>query len=572
MKQVTDETALDIEQLMQRVYALEGRVSALEGRPAQPTLASMAAAYPPLDRPKAPATWRGFPPAETPAGMVPVIGKAVLGIAGAYLLRAIAEAGVVAQIPILVVAVLYAGLWLAWAVRKYPSHRFAGVTYALTSAVILCPLLWESTVRFRVLAPAVASVLLVAFVLAAVTLCWRDNVEIIPFVTAFAAAITALILIAGTRDFMPFVGALLAMALIAEITASRDRQLLMRCIPAIAADFALALLLVVSISPQGIGEGIHAGTPTSIAIACLSLLAIYGGSIGFRSLFRLLHLTIFEIVQACVAFLVGAVAVVLTVHRAGSVMLGGFFLSLSIVCYWGALARFAAGRYTRNRRVSAFWAAALLIAGAFLVLPLNFAIVFLCISAVCASYLYNKTGKFSLGLHATLFLAAALVVSPLPSYVVGALALTVPRSPSLVVWAIVAAAAACYGVGAGRVEEKRRRRVLWVTPALVLGFTVAAVATTIITAWGGRVSSTASGLSVIRTVVNCNLAVVLGFLCLRQKRVELGWVAYLAVGFGTLKLLFEDLRFGDALSLVVSLLFYGSVLILLPRLTRRLEA
>jgi hypothetical protein len=71
--------------------------------------------------------------------------------------------------------------------------------------------------------------------------------------------------------------------------------------------------------------------------------------------------------------------------------------------------------------------------------------------------------------------------------------------------------------------------------------------------------------------VNCLLAAVLGFLSLRQRRVELGWVAYTAVAFGTLKLLFEDLRFGDASSLVVSFLFYGSALILLPRLTRRTE-
>jgi hypothetical protein len=41
------------------------------------------------------------------------------------------------------------------------------------------------------------------------------------------------------------------------------------------------------------------------------------------------------------------------------------------------------------------------------------------------------------------------------------------------------------------------------------------------------------------------------------------------VGFGTLKLLLEDLRFGNAASLVVSLLFYGMVLILLPRMMQR---
>ena len=71
------------------------------------------------------------------------------------------------------------------------------------------------------------------------------------------------------------------------------------------------------------------------------------------------------------------------------------------------------------------------------------------------------------------------------------------------------------------------------------------------------------------TIVNCTLALSLGLLGSRCNHVELGWVAYAAVAFGTLKLLFEDLRFGNAASLVVSLLFYGLVLILLPRLTRR---
>ena len=79
----------------------------------------------------------------------------------------------------------------------------------------------------------------------------------------------------------------------------------------------------------------------------------------------------------------------------------------------------------------------------------------------------------------------------------------------------------------------------------------------------------ASRLSVIRTIVNCALAMILAFLGSRLRKLELGWLAYAAVAFGTLKLLFEDLRFGNASSMVVSLLFYGLVLILLPKLIRR---
>jgi hypothetical protein len=78
----------------------------------------------------------------------------------------------------------------------------------------------------------------------------------------------------------------------------------------------------------------------------------------------------------------------------------------------------------------------------------------------------------------------------------------------------------------------------------------------------------ASRLSVVRTLVTCSVALILGFSGSRLKRAELLWAAYLAIAFGTLKLLFEDLRLGNATSLVASLLIYGLILILIPWLTR----
>jgi len=64
-----------------------------------------------------------------PAGatsVVPVVGKAVLAIAGAYLLRAIAESGVVPRWMMLVAGIAYAGVWLVWAARRDfpgPAHE-----------------------------------------------------------------------------------------------------------------------------------------------------------------------------------------------------------------------------------------------------------------------------------------------------------------------------------------------------------------------------------------------------------------------------------------------------------------
>ena len=70
----------------------------------------------------------------------------------------------------------------------------------------------------------------------------------------------------------------------------------------------------------------------------------------------------------------------------------------------------------------------------------------------------------------------------------------------------------------------------------------------------------------------CAIALALGFLGSLQKRAELAWLAYAAVALGTLKLLLEDLRFGNAASLVISLLFYGLILIVPPRVTKHRES
>jgi hypothetical protein len=74
----------------------------------------------------------------------------------------------------------------------------------------------------------------------------------------------------------------------------------------------------------------------------------------------------------------------------------------------------------------------------------------------------------------------------------------------------------------------------------------------------------------IRTAVICGVALALGPLGSHGKRADLGWLVYSAVALGILKLFLEDLRFGNAASLAVSLFFYfyGLILILLPRLTK----
>jgi len=567
-----EETAVLLNHLTQRVEELEARVASLEAQPAPQKAAAPKPVLiiPSPEKTAPPPTWRGFPPPETSSGSgVSVVGKAVLGIAGAYLLRAITESGSVPKVPVLLLAIIYAGLWMALAIRMHAKNGFASITYGITSAMILSPLLWESTVRFQILSPAFSAAVLVAFVVLTLLLTWHFELYVLPWVAMLATLSTTLALIVATHDLLPLTAVLLAAALVTEISACLGHHLSLRAAPALAANLALLLLIDIMTSPEGVPEGYQHASPAMIAGLCLALFAIYAGSIGYRTLRRLETITIVDIVQGVIAFGIACFGALRATNGTIAPLLAFLFLGLAAVCYWGALVRFSPNEYGRNRHAFATWAAALVIVSTSL-FPVMVRGTVLSVAAVAAAFLYRRTAKFNLGLHASLYLSAAAIASPLLNQVISTLTKSVPATPNWQVAVVAISAAVCYSVGLRVLENRGRYRMLWLVPALLTSFAVSAfVVAAVVWVTSGQIEMAPSRMSVVRTVVNCGLALALAFLASRWKRAELGWVAYTAVGFGTLKLLFEDLRYGNAASLVLSLLFYGLVLILLPRLTYR---
>ncbi len=567
MAEPFDRIASDTELLSERVRELERRVSVLENMPTRTIPSLTVSARVEAPKSSAPQTLRAFPGASVPTGTLPLFGKAVLGISGAYLLRAVAESGALPQWPILIFAIGYAYLWLVWAVRARTTNTLASVTYAITATTILCPLLWESTVRFQILWPPFTAAVLVAFPMLAWALAWREDLQAIPWVTTVAAVATALALSIATRDLFPFTAGLLVLALVAEAIDFRHR-LSIRVVPAVAADFALWLLIYVMTLPEGIPSEYRPIDSMAITGSCLATLAIYGGSIGTRSLGLRQRLTIFEVAQVVMVFVLATFGIMRSSPGSGAA-LGVLFLLLAMLCYWGTLSRFAADEHILDRRVYASFAVALLLTGSFLAFPSSLQTFFLCVAALTASFLYMRTGKLSLGLHVSLYLTAAAIFSGLLRLVGDALAGQVPPAPDAVVWVVAVSAGLCYGIGSHASTEQRKQRLLWIVPSALAAGVAAALAVTVsvkLISLTGTLN--ASRLSVVRTVAVCSAALILGFAGSRLKRAELLWVAYAAITFGTLKLVFEDLRFGSAASLVASLLFYGLILILIPRLTR----
>jgi hypothetical protein len=563
MPQAVDSPAI-LDQLIERVRDLERRMGAMEELLRNSTVSQTES--PPL-RYALPATPppRHLPTIETPAGALSIIGKAVLAVAGAYLLRAITESGTIPKTPVLIAAILYPGFWMVHAARCHASSRFSSATYAITSALILSPLLWESTVSFGIIPTSCAAAVLVSFAVLALGVAWKRNLQLIPSVAITASLATAWALIIATHSLETLLIALLAVAFATESAVCLGRQVDLRGLPAIAVDLAVLLLIYLTTWAEHAEEYPVIGSRT-IGILCVAPVVIYGSVVGIRSLALRQPMTVFEIAQSVIAFALAVLGVMRSSRGADSVLLGAFCVLLSAVFYWGALWRFGGEAQARNRVVSAMFAPLLLLGASSLLFSSKLSVLFMSVAAIAAILAYTRTRKLSLSLHASLYLASGAAISSLPLYTVNSLAGVVPAAPEWDVWVVVITAALCYPIGA-RVAGDRLARLLGIVPAALVGFAAAALAVVAIVFFvSGHLVLDAPRLSVIRTAVNCGLALALAFLGSRLKHPELRWIAYAAVAFGTLKLLFEDLRFGNSASLVVSFLFYGLVLTLLPRL------
>lgn len=565
MPQVIDDVASLVEQLTRRIADLEARVSALE-HPSSATSGqavtaisiqshSTAAPQIPLD-------------INRSGNVISVLGKAVLAMAGAYLLRAIAESSSNAQFSMLVAAIVYACGWMAWAVRAHRTHHFASAAYGTTATLILAPLLYEASTRFQLLSVSSTSAVLVAFVVLVLVLAWHSNLQVLPWVGTLASIATVWALIFSTHDLVPLTCALLAIALATEVAACLGHRLSLWAMVAMAADAAVALFIYVMTSPDGVPASYRPASPTTTALLSLGLLGIYGGGIAIRSFGERKQISNFEVLQGALVFGLAYIGVT-RASQSAIPILGVLFLGLSLVCYWGALSRFSGEQQTRNRAISASWAVLLMLVGVTVVFPPAIAALLCCLLGIGILLACRRTKSVHLALHASLYLAAAAALSPFLSYAREALAGAVPGLPPWMMWIVLSSSLLCYSMAAYPAGERWPRRTLWMVPAGLASIGVAALLVVMLHAVAStRFTLTTSHTAGIRTIATSLVALMLGYLASRYKRPELGWLAYGAVALGALKLFVEDLRLGNAASLVVSLLFYGLILILLPRLLK----
>jgi hypothetical protein len=529
-----------LEQLAEEVRILERRVLALETKvPA----AEPAPAWPEIK-----------PPDWLSTGLVPVLGTAILGIGGAYLLRALAESGTLPQLAVVAVAVGYATLWLLQSARMRSCREPACVVYAATAGLILLPMLWETTVRFKVLEPGTAVGLLIAFVVAGAALAWvRDRAALL-WVTALPAAVATMALLISTGQVTPFTIALLAIAAVVEGVAVRDRCAGLRPAAALFADAGVWLMLYVGTQAQAPGAYRPAAHAVAVALA-FALLGIYAVSAGWRAVWLRRRITLLDAGQTAAACFL---AIAGTLRLAEShAALGIFCLLLAAACYFAAFTR---ASEPRNQHVFGGYGLALLLAGSALLLPAPLVALAWPGIAVAGMFAAARILSPMLAMNAAVCLAAGAWVSGLFEY--GWRAMTAASLPGLAgfPWVTAVAAALCYAASPTGLKWVR------LVAASLAAFAAIAFAAAVCG------SPSAAWLAAIRTLVLCAAALLCGGTGARWNRRELVSVGYAAIALATLKLFLEDFHQDSPAALAIALLAYGTVLILTPRLTRRARA
>ena len=570
-----EEMEARIEELAEQVSDLGARLSAFEapggagGR--QPALSRQ------VDVPPGPSALLPAAPAGV-MGMVSLLGRTLVVLGGAYLLRAITDASMVPRAGGVAAGLAYAAWWLVRSDRSAAAgHRLSSSFHGLAAAIIAFPMIAETTARFGVLpAPAGAAALVAFLALGLAVGLHRDLAAVGSLTTLFAVA-TALVLLVATHDLLPYVVTLLVIAAAVETLAFYERWLGLRWAAALALDLGAWSVAMVMARPGGLPEGYVPLDSRAAVVLLLLVPLLYAGSVAARTLVRGRPLTLFEGMQTCMALLLGLPGAASLGAAAGIGPAAGLAgLLLAVTGYVSAFVVLdPRGRRDVTFHFQATLAGVLLLISLALLLRGPAQAASLLALALTGLAIGSRRQRPVLAFHGTVYLGAAAWVTGVAASTADAL-LASPARPwrelSTAGGAVLLAAAVGYGLLAG-VRPAAARWWLRLPHALVavlLGCGLLAVAIPGLTrALGAAAGADAAAVATVRTALLAALALALAWTGRRLRLPELCWLVYPVLVSGGLKLLFEDIPRGRPATLFLSLTLYGGALLTTPRLLRR---
>jgi len=498
------------------------------------------------------------------AGVLSLVGRTLVVLGGAYLLRALTDAALWTPAIGVSLGFAYAAAWLIVADRTAASSRASATFHGLTVSIVALPLLWETVTRFQLFGGAPASALLSLVWLAIGVAAVRNRLQTLAWIVVLGALVESVALTAATGSVLAFAIADIALGVATLWIGYTVDWVFLRWPPALVADLAVLALAA------GVSTHAMAAAPESILACEVVLLVGYLGSVAVRTLVRGRDANAFEVLQSAAALAIGfggAIYVTQATGR-GVAALGAIGVVCGAAAYAAAFA-FVARRQgiRRNFYFYSSLALVLVIAGTTLLLGQP-SLVWAALACVCSWTAY-RTGRAALALHAAVYVAAAAIASGLAAAattaLVGAPVAQSPFSPGFV--AVFAAAACCWLIPTSSDVSEAGAFVR--LPRLVLAIILAWC----ISAW--LVVAVTSGLAepgltaTVRTGALAAVALALAWAGRRPRFREAGWLVYPVLITGGIKLLAEDLPRSRPATMFLALAFYGAALIAAPRIAHR---
>ena len=516
---------------------------------------------------------------DTFGPVLPLAGRSILVLGGAFLVRILTEAGTLSPRAGVALGLLYAVSWLALADRAASRGRSLSAAFlAVSSLLIACPLVWEATTRFHAIAAPVGFVVLSALVALALTVGYRRRLRTLVWAATLLPIATGLGLFTAPGAAVPLCLFLLALGIATSILAESRAFAGPRWAAATAVDATLLLVVQLVARPGGAPEAYGSVPESSVLLLCLLLPLAYLAAFGFHSLVLKRAPDFFEGLQSAAAIAVGlggALQLARGTPAEARIALAGVILGGAT--YLTALA--FAERYpaqTGNFLYFSSLAPLLVLLSTGPTLPgppaallRNALAIFTAIAAV-------RFRRKALGIHSAVFLVAATAVSgffqtSLACFLAAGLP---PAIPGEVLREAIAAGVVYVILAIGARQESER----WAArlpAALSAALALLGLGALVLVVLGrsSAISGDPGALAAARTAVLSISAVGLAYAGRRAARAELIWIAWALLAAAAGKILAQDLPSGRASTLFLSFLFYGAALILASRfLSRRREA
>jgi hypothetical protein len=519
-------------------------------------------------------------------GLPALVGRTIMVLGGAFLLRALTENGTMPPAAGVAAGLVYALAWTYLADRAAAAGRVLDATlHGLATTLIAFPLIWETSTRLDVMSPPVSAVVLTVVAAVILLVAWRRSLEPLAWLVTLAATAAGVVLLFQTRSLPVFAVALFVLAA-ASLAASFHRHWYGLRWPA-----ALALDVLVVMAMSLVGKPNQDWlVPHEVAAVQLAMTAMYLGIIGVRTLVLGHPMREFGLIQSLAVLAVGfeGARYTLGASVAAASAFPATALVAAVLCY--AVSFFYLEPRVRDRPESGSAAnldwyvtlgTILTIDGLRLALRSPLAALVWAAMAVVGAWLGTSAMRKALRWNTAALAVAAAAGSGLLQAAAAAFRsadperwLTFPPYGWVTCGACLAAWILARWVAGERTDGRDRTLpglVLLAVAAVGLGAAVVtllapAVAST------GAVGADVGALAVLRTAVLVVASLVLAAASRLRRRPELIWVAYAVLVLTGIKIAVEDLPHGRAMTMFLSFVIFGAALIATPRLVPEVES